>query len=296
MTQSLKQWKDVLKTCVLRAWLLVVLVAAVAGGSTGCGNRSSSAAKPAQHEAKSTTAGEHDNLLQPTSAVRAPLVDSPPPATAPILAWEQVETLTQEIAVFDHVFWQPDDTSSLRQLIRDTGLVAGKSVLEIGTGSGIVALCCLQASAASVVATDINPWAVRNAVYNGRLLHFEDRFQVRQVAQNRPQAWSVIGPQESFDVIVSNPPWEPGQPKRVEDFAFYDTDFRLMESLVDGLPVHLKPNGRALLAYGCVTAIRQLQKLVQERGYTFTVHDDRDLDHLPDVFLPGMLIEIHLGK
>ncbi|MDG1897862.1 MAG: 50S ribosomal protein L11 methyltransferase [Fuerstiella sp.] len=83
-----------------------------------------------------------------------------------ILAWERVEALPEQIAVFDHVFWEPDDTRSQRELLRSTDLVHGKSVLEIGTGSGIVSLCCSQAGASRIVATDINPWAVRNAVYN----------------------------------------------------------------------------------------------------------------------------------
>ncbi|MDG2131063.1 MAG: 50S ribosomal protein L11 methyltransferase [Fuerstiella sp.] len=228
-----------------------------------------------------------------------------PPATAlvvsaatrknpSILEWETVETLPEQIAVFDHVFWEPDDTSSLRELLRTTDVVHDKSVLEIGTGTGIVSLCCVQAGAVRIVATDINPWAARNAAFNAELLNFNDRMQVRLVPQKRPLAWSVIHRDEHFDVIISNPPWELGRATRVEDFAFYDPDFRLMESIVSGLPEHLNPNGRAFLAYGHVPAIRQLKMLLKHNNLPFRTRDQRSLDDLPESFLPGMLLEVRL--
>ncbi|MEQ9409313.1 MAG: hypothetical protein RIK87_16375 [Fuerstiella sp.] len=57
---------------------------------------------------------------------------------------------------------------------------------------------------------------------------------------------------------------------------------------------HLNPNGRAFLAYGCVTAVRELKHSLTARGLRFTVLDDRKLDKLPEIFLPGMLIEVHV--
>lgn len=211
-----------------------------------------------------------------------------------IQSWESVPELPKQIAIVEHVFWEPDDTTSLRKLIANSNLVEDRQVLEIGTGSGLISLCCLQAGANQVVATDINPWAVKNALYNAEQLGLDDRLSVRLVSQKTPDAWSVIADQEKFDVIVSNPPWEPGKPVRVEDFAFYDPDWQLMQSLVKHLPQHLNPKGRVFLAYGCVTAIKELQKLTMLHGHTYTIHDDRKLDDLPDVFLPGMLLEIHV--
>ena len=167
-----------------------------------------------------------------------------------------------------------------------------KTVLEIGTGSGLISLCCLQADAGKVVATDINPWAVRNAAYNSSVFKFDPRFSVRLVSQKRPDAWAVIGDDERFDVIFSNPPWELGKTTRVEDFAFYDPDFKLMTSFLDGLPNHLNPGGRTFLAYGCVEAIRKLQQESKARNFECLKLDDRNLDDLPNLFLPGMLLEI----
>jgi methylase of polypeptide subunit release factors len=118
--------------------------------------------------------------------------------------------------------------------------------------------------------------------------------EVRLVSQKHPQAWAVIFREERFDVIISNPPWELGNTTRVEDFAFYDPDFRLMKSIVSGLPEHLNPGGQAFLAYGHVPAIRRLRTLLQKNNFPFRTRDERLLDELPDSFLPGMLTEVRL--
>lgn len=190
------------------------------------------------------------------------------------------------------VFWEPDDTSSLRKLIRETELVRGKTVLEIGTGSGLVALCCLRADAAHVIATDINPNAIQCAAYNARELQLEDGLELRQVSQDSPGAFAVIGPEKRFDLILSNPPWENQRPENIAQFALYDQNFALLRSLLDGLDAHLAPNGKALLAYGCVDAIRTLQREAAARGWQTLILDERSLDELPEVFLPGMLVEV----
>jgi release factor glutamine methyltransferase len=206
--------------------------------------------------------------------------------------WGKVEDFNTEIAVYKTVFWEPDDTISLRTLIRETPLVKGKSVLEIGTGSGLVSLCCLQGGAKRVVATDINREAVANARYNAAQLELEERFEVRQVPLENPSAYSVVGDDERFDLIISNPPWENDQPTTIDQYALYDPHFALLQSLLADGRKHLRPGGKILLAYGCVDAIRQVQQLGREYEYDVRILDDRNLDELEPVFLPGMLLEL----
>lgn len=215
-----------------------------------------------------------------------------------ITRWEFIEDFDKDVALFESVFWEPTDTTSLRKLIRETDLVKGKRVLEIGTGSGLVSLACLKAGASHVVATDINPQAVSNALYNARemgLLKQGDgrtNFEVRLVPRRDPSAWSVIDENERFDLIISNPPWEDDKPKQVSDFALYDPEFGLLKSILDGADEHLEPGGRLLLAYGCVTAIRTIRNLAPVHELSYQQLDDRKLDELPEVFLPGMLLEL----
>jgi release factor glutamine methyltransferase len=209
--------------------------------------------------------------------------------------WVSVEDLPLPLAQFETVFWDPRDTPSLRKLMRETDAMRGKRVLEIGTGTGLLALCALQAGAASALATDINSNAVLNARFNAALLGFTSRLEVRQVALTKPGAYEVSKPDEQFDVILSNPPWVNRAPQNIAEFALYDASFHLLRTLLDGLPKHLTPGGRCLLAYGCVDAIKTLKAECAKRGYSIrVVDDDRDLDKLPEEFLPGMLLEVTL--
>jgi release factor glutamine methyltransferase len=253
------------------------------------------------------------NGITPRPERNAPqLPSTPPPEIAPLkpdadelypvegtpylARWKSIDDFELPLAVFDTVFWEPQDTISLRGLIRETRLVHGKTVLEIGTGSGLVALCCLQAGADRVVATDINPAAVACARFNARRLERPERFEVRQVSESDSGAFAVIRPGERFDLIISNPPWEDEAPKTIGEYALYDRRFALMKSLVAGLRQHLAPGGKALLAYGSVTAVRTLFNVCDAENLYVRLLDERDLDALPEVFLPGMLVEVRTDE
>lgn len=200
----------------------------------------------------------------------------------------------EEIVQFDSVFWEPDDTQSLREMIHSQGIADGRVVLEIGTGTGLLSLIALSSGANSVVATDINPAAVANAKYNAAMLDLEQGLEVRTVDPADPSAFSVIKPEERFDLILSNPPWEDGTVQAPAEHAFYDPGFALMDSILEGLPTHLRSGGRCLLAYGHRPAITRLLAKAEEHGFQAKLLDDRKLEALPDDFLPGMLIEIRL--
>lgn len=232
------------------------------------------------------------------AACSAPPSETAEPAAtseAPIREWGFVEDLPRRLAIFETVFWEPRDTLSLRKLIRETDVVRGKTVLEIGTGSGLLALSALQHGAVRVVATDVNPNALANAGFNARRLGLDDRLDLRQVSPEDRGAFSVLEDSERFAVILSNPPWEDQLPDRIEDYAYYDEDFLLLRTLLDGLPRRLNPGGKALLAYGTAAGVRTLLRMAFERGMTVRIIDDeRDPENLPDEFLPGMLLEVSL--
>jgi methylase of polypeptide subunit release factors len=213
-----------------------------------------------------------------------------------IRSWEYVDGFPERIAIFQTVFWEPRDTNSLRELIESTDLVHGKTVLEIGTGSGLVSLCAIRAGAARVVATDVNPHAIENARYNAQLLGVENRLETRLVPITAPSAFGVVQPGETFDVIVSNPPWENARPRSIDEYALYDRDFQLLRSILSGAPSRLNSGGRLLLAYGCRDAIQTLEQLAASHESSVVHLDERALQNLPDVFLPGMLVEVLLPE
>lgn len=208
------------------------------------------------------------------------------------LQWRIVDDLPGPLAQYNTVFWEPRDTDSLRRKILDGDLVREKQVLEIGTGTGLIAICCLKAGAEKVVATDVNPLAVANAQHNAERFGVLDGLDARLVPLDRPTAFSVIAPDEKFDLIISNPPWENDRPQTIDDYALYDPNFRLLHSLLKEGHQHLTPGGRMWLAYGCVEAIQIILDTAPKLGWQVKVLDERPLPDLPPVFLPGMLLEV----
>ncbi|GEM_PF-739633 len=211
---------------------------------------------------------------------------------ASVAAWRNVEDLPRAIAQFDTVFWEPADTDSLRLLIRSTDLVKNKTVIEIGTGTGLISLCCAQVGAQRIVATDINSNAVTCANFNAALLNLNHRIETRLVSESQPGAFEVIDPAERFDFIISNPPWVDQKVKNLAEYALYDPGWHLLITLMDGLPSHLNPGGRCLLAYGSVSGVKAVIREAEQRGFTCVIRDDRNLANLEEEFLPGMLLEV----
>ena len=80
--------------------------------------------------------------------------------------------------------------------------VEPKRILDIGTGSGIIALMLAQRfPAANVTAVEINSAACEQACYNFVAAPFSDRLTLAR------SAVQVFRPRDQYDLVVCNPPW-----------------------------------------------------------------------------------------
>ncbi len=209
-----------------------------------------------------------------------------------ILTWHHVDDFPAAIAQMDTVFWEPEDTRSMRDWLKDSDRLRNAAVLEIGCGTGLVSISCALWGARRVVASDINPAAVTNATYNAELCQVSQRLRVRQVNAAHPGPFEVIAADEKFDFIISNPPWEDAPVDSNAAYAFYDPGFKLLEGILTESKKHLQASGRVMLAYGAKRAIHRIQEFGPQYGWQVTIHDTRELESLPEVFLPGMLLEL----
>ncbi|MBI4872460.1 MAG: class I SAM-dependent methyltransferase [Candidatus Riflebacteria bacterium] len=130
----------------------------------------------------------------------------------------------------------------------------GKTVLDLGTGSGIVALYAAQLGAARVVATDLEPRAIACTRENARRMNLERVVETRLVHLENPSAYAGIRPGEVFDIILSSPPSEANRAPSVisgsvDDGVTQNDNVRLGLSIVGGLRDHLVPDGVAVLFY-----------------------------------------------
>jgi predicted nicotinamide N-methyase len=79
-----------------------------------------------------------------------------------VAVWEAAEALVGQ--PLPAPFWAypwPGGCALARVLLDRPALVRGRSVLDFGAGGGVAALAAAFAGAASVVANDIDPWALR---------------------------------------------------------------------------------------------------------------------------------------
>ncbi len=112
----------------------------------------------------------------------------------------------------------------------------GKRVFDLGTGTGVLGFLLLARGAREVVATDVDPRAVACAKDNAERLGFSDRFTVHEADLFPPKSAPA-------DLIVSNPPWLPEQPRTALDRAVYDPDGAFLKGVLAGARAHLVEGG-----------------------------------------------------
>lgn len=113
---------------------------------------------------------------------------------------------------------------------------AGRRALDVGTGTGVLAILLARAGA-RVVATDLSPAAAGCARENAARLAPPGAVEVVEA--------DLFPPSGAFDLVVSNPPWIPADAHGPLDRAVYDPGGELLRRLVAGLPARLAPGGEA---------------------------------------------------
>lgn len=150
-------------------------------------------------------------------------------------------------------------------------LFAGRRVLDIGSGTGVIALYAARLGAASVVATDIDPAAIGAIRQNAEKLGLEGVVTARLVPQQNPTAYSAIEPGEMFDLILSNPPYSLDL-DATRSTPLIDTG-DLGFSIVRDLSRYLAEDGRAVLLYNSLFYHRLMVKLARHFGHDVRHHD-----------------------
>lgn len=128
--------------------------------------------------------------------------------------------------------------------------VAGRRVLDLCTGSGVVAIAAAQLGAAAVTAFDICPQAVRCTSDNVR--------DAGVFVDARLGSWTSALADGPFDLVVSNPPYVPTGPEADGEHIPFDAgpawawnagaDGRLvLDPLCDRAPELLADGGTMLI-------------------------------------------------
>ena len=179
------------------------------------------------------------------------------------------------------------------KMLREHGnLVATDKVLDVGSGTGALGLAALAHGAGSVVATELDPLAARNTKMNAQALGLADRVQTRLVPFDDQGAYSVVGEDERFDLILADPPQgydlfvrrtfpevDEDTKHAKEVYFSQDPGACFLNSLLEDLPKHLTDKGRLIIAMKSDRAKKLLPGLCDRYGLEFNVlYDARNDD------------------
>ena len=162
------------------------------------------------------------------------------------------------------VFAPISDSRFLADVLREQTLPPRATVLDLCTGSGILAITAARRGARSVTAVDCSRRAVLTARLNARL----NGVKVKAV---RGDLFEPLGDQR-FDAIVSNPPYVPAEtddlPKKGLERAWdAGTDGRvLLDRIIEEAPDHLKPGGFLLLVSSSVLGTDLTLQAMRDAG------------------------------
>lgn len=126
---------------------------------------------------------------------------------------------------------------------------ARERAIDVGTGSGVLALQMARAGFRQVLATDINPNAIESVAR-----------QLRRLPQAPPielEHADLLGTDRGpLDLIVSNPPWMKGDVGRTLDLAMYFQD-GFFERFYDQALQRLAPGGRVVFVFSNIIELSQ---------------------------------------
>ena len=170
------------------------------------------------------------------------------------------------------------DTETLVEVVLEKKF---KTMLELGTGSGAIAITVLaERFDVTCVATDISGLALETAERNSKIHGVENRLTLLQCD------WfnKISG---RFDIIVSNPPYISAKEYNELDneVVYYDPKIALTpgrdgldsyRQIISGSKKKLKKNGQIVLEIGYLQA-KPVKKLLTVAGFSkIRVHKDLD--------------------
>jgi len=126
---------------------------------------------------------------------------------------------------------------------------ARNRAIDVGTGSGVLALQMAKAGFEHVLATDINPNAIESVARQLRRLPNAPPIEL----ENADLLGTDRGP---IDLVVSNPPWMKGEVGRTLDLAMYFQD-GFFERFYDQALQRLAPGGRIVFVFSNIIELSQ---------------------------------------
>lgn len=176
----------------------------------------------------------------------------------------------QKFIVNENVLIPRDETEILVrkavELINDNNL---KTALDVGTGSGIIACMTAMLTDCQIIGLDVSSDALNTALDNASKLNLFNKAIFR-----KSDVFSNVKPGETFDIIISNPPYiPPSQRADIQKEVTFDPQIALFtkdekglefyEKITQGAPAILNDGGFLLFELGIGQA-QEVKELMQK--------------------------------
>lgn len=168
------------------------------------------------------------------------------------------------IQICPHVF-NPISGRTTKFFIQNMIIPSSAQVLEIGTGTGAIAVAASQV-ANQVIATDISPYAVECARMTMRLNGVERNVTIQQGDLFDP----VKGLR--FGVILFNPPYLALEAKNQIHRAWCaGPQLELIRRFLTEAPNHLSKHGEVQILFSSAAPITQIVTMIRQVGFQIEV-------------------------
>lgn len=160
----------------------------------------------------------------------------------------------------------PSFTISTKILIDflDELALEGKTVLELGSGTGMVAIAAAK-KGALVTATDVSAQAIENTIRNANLNNI-------QLETYESDLFHAI-PIQPFDCILINPPYYPETPQHMAERAWYcGKEFEYFYHLFQQLGPYCKPESKVWMILSEDCDIPKIKSIAGDHHLLFLEH------------------------
>ncbi len=186
------------------------------------------------------------------------------------------------ITVLPKVYPGGIDSELISEAIGD---VSGKYVLDLCTGTGIVAVKAAQRGAQRIVAIDLNPEAVKNAKLNA------EKYSLNQIEVREGSLFEPVD-DEVFDVIAINPPYTGKKPANKTEICFWDENNNTTRQFFAEYKRHLKPGGEAFLAWADFSSVELIKKLAESNNTSLELVQSKSTPSGRATFLVYKLVQL----
>lgn len=171
----------------------------------------------------------------------------------------EIDYLGKSFLVLPSVFWPSWDSQAL---VKNYKINPGEDVLDLCTGSGVIAIFSAIKGARKVIALDINPLAIECAKKNA-IKHNVDKIIETRVSD----MFTALRTGEKFDVITMNPPFTPHAASDFSEKTVWDEDLEVHKKFFENIKKYLKKNGRIYICHAKFGAIEEMKKMATEKGF-----------------------------